>query len=245
MGDSTISSQIRVGVLLPAPNTVLEPEFYRIVPQGISVHFARLNRPLLMREDLSDVAEMNANVGKAAAEIASTHPNIVLYGCTGGSFFVGADYNLKLTQEITDITGCPAITTSTAVIEALRQLGIKRIALVTPYADALNRAETLFLSQNGFCPALVDGLGKYSDYDSGNAQDTYDHALRVAAPVRDTLDGVFISCTNYPSLSIIDRLERALRLPVVTSNQASIWYTLRQLGISTPIYDYGRLLNAF
>lgn len=208
------------------------------------MHFARLNRPLLMREDLSDVAEMNANVGRAAAELASTHPDIVLYGCTGGSFFAGAGYNLKLTQEISEITGCPAITTSTAVIEALRQLGIKRLALVTPYADALNHAETHFLLENGFDPALVHGLGRYSDYDSGAAKDTYDHALRVAAPVRDTLDGVFISCTNYPSLAVIARLEHALGLPVVTSNQASIWYTLRQLGVSTPIRDHGRLLDA-
>jgi maleate isomerase len=196
-----------------------------------------------MREDLSDILEMNANVGKAAGEIASVRPGIVLYGCTGGSFFAGPDYNQRLTEEISAATKCPAVTTSTAVLEALRRLRIKRLALVTPYADALNRAEEEFLTRNGLKVVLVNGLGRYADYDAGTEQDTFQHALHATQSVRDSLDGVFISCTNYPSLGIIERLEQALGLPVVTSNQASIWYTFSRANVFSPIKGYGKLLE--
>jgi maleate isomerase len=198
-----------------------------------------------MRQDLSDIREMNANVGTAAQQLASTHPDIMLYGCTGGSFFAGDEYNRDLAAEISSITDAPAITTTGAVTVALRRLGIERLGLITPYADALNLAEKKFLEHNAFSVAFVDGLGRYSDYDAGTEQDTFEHALSATRNFAGALDGIFISCTNYPSLGIISRLEQELDLPVVTSNLASIWYTLRQANIANRLGGYGRLLERF
>ena len=61
--------------------------------------------------------------------------------------------------------------------------------------------------------------------------------------VSEEADGLFISCTNFASPFLLDGLEKETGKPVVNSNQASLWYMLRQVGVTDPVKGYGSLLR--
>jgi maleate cis-trans isomerase len=128
------------------------------------------------------------------------------------------------------------------MVEALRALGIRRIALVTPYLDAINEAECTFLQGHGLEMTAVRGLGL-----SGQAIREVSPE-EIAALVRDAdspdAEAVFVSCTDFRAFEVIDTLERALRKPVLSSNQVTLWGILRALQRKPDLTGFGRLLAA-
>ncbi len=234
----------RVGVLLPSVNTVLEPDFYRMAPNGVTVHVSRLARSKSLRDDLPDVYRMNQQIERAAGEVASAEVDVILYGCTGGSLLEGVGYDQEIIERIEEAAGVPATTTATAVVRALTELSIKRLVVVTPYSDDLNQREKAFLEGSGFQVLSLEGLSLSTDYGTWPAERTYSFARDVAMAVHQDFDGLFVSCTNFPAIEVIQALEEDLGVSVVTSNQASIWDCLRITKVRSGINGYGRLLQS-
>lgn len=234
----------KIGVLIPSVNTVLEPDFYRMVPRGVTVHVSRLARSSALRDDLQDVYRMNQQIERAADEIASADVNVILYGCTGGSLLEGLGYDQQIIERIEEETGIEATTTATAVVRALRHLAIARLVVATPYSDDLNSMERKFLEQSGFEVLNLEGLSLSTDYASWPAERTYSFARDLATAVGLELDGIFVSCTNFPAIKVIEALEEDLGVSVVTSNQASLWDCLRIVGVRSRIRGYGHLLES-
>lgn len=236
----------RIGVLLPSVNTILEPDFYAMAPEGVTTHTARLRRSTRISEDLPgglrEIDAMNEQIEEAADSVATAQVDVILYGCTGGSFMKGPEYNRDIIASIVEQTRIRATTTSSAVVNALKQLEIRTVAVVTPRPDYINVLEKGFLEGNGVAVAKIVGLGLTSDYASYDPYKTYRFAKEVVRDCLDEIDGIFISCTNFPSIEIIEALERDTRKPVVTSNQASFWEALRLAGVNVAITGYGRLL---
>lgn len=230
----------RIGLLIPSPNTTMEPEFNQVVPEGVSVHAERMIHIWKEKEDLNEaVSMMNKDMLRAASAVATIEPNIIVYGCTGGSMLEGIGFDLQQSRLIQENTGIKAITTSTAVMSAFKKMGIKKVAVATPYIKKLNEFEKAFLEGNGFQVLNIKGLGLLPI----RIGDKYpNEAYRLAKEVDlPNADGIFISCTDFRTIEIIDMLEQDLGKPVITSNQATIWYTLINLGISKPIKGYGEL----
>ena len=96
----------RIGLLVPSINTTMETEFWRIAPQGVSVHSARIAGG---RHGTPEELRGMENASKQAAqEVAMVEPDVVVYGCTSGSFFEGPAWNRKISEQLTAITrGCP------------------------------------------------------------------------------------------------------------------------------------------
>ena len=130
---------VRVGLIIPSVNTTIEPEFARMAPEGLRA--------------------MNAEVSSAARLLASVSPKAVAYACTSGSFLEGAAALKLQIAEIGAITACPVVATSAVMIDALRALGLSRIALATPYLEVLNRIEKQYLESQGFSVVSVHSLG--------------------------------------------------------------------------------------
>ena len=233
----------RIGLLIPSLHTVAELEFHRLAPEGVSVHTERMMHIWEKEEGLEKaVTMMNEDMSRAAASVATANPDIIVYSCTGGSLYKGIGYDEKLSQEITEKTGIPAITTSTAVLTALRRLKIKKIVVATPYVEALNKIEKSFLEGNGFEILEIKGLEILPAVAIG---DRYpEEAYRLAKSI-DTpeAEGIFISCADFRTIEIIDKLESDVKKPVISSNQATAWLALRKLGISESIEGYGKLLT--
>jgi maleate cis-trans isomerase len=138
-------------------------------------------------------------------------------------------------------SGIECMTTSTAVLEALQAVAVRRIGLATPYVQWVVDAERQFFTQSGLEVVAANGLERHggSDINTIDDETIQAQALAVALP---SSDGVFISCTDLPSLALVESLEHVTGRPVITSNQATFWACARRLGIG-PIARFGGLLS--
>lgn len=231
------SHQPRIGLLVPSSNTTMEPEFYAMAPEGVTIHTARMNLTEVTPEGLFQMAE---DVGRASKLLASADVNVIVYGCTTGSLVGGVEWEENLVEGITRKTGIPALSTSGAVTQALEAVGGRKIGVATPYSEELNSLEKVFLEGHGFEVTSIRGLGLVDNLDIGvvEGETVEDLARRVSGGS----DAVFISCTNLPTIDLIERLEDALGKPVVTSNQASMWAALRELGLGG-VDGFGELMR--
>ena len=226
-------------MIVPSVNATIEPEFAWMAPPGLSFHAARV----MLRETTEEgLRAMNAEVAAAAALIASVSPDVVAYACTSGSFLNGLAGLRRQIDAITAIVGCPVVATSAALIEAMQALSIRRVALATPYLDAINQVERRFLEECGIEVVAMEGLGL-----SGMAiREVPPEAVvaLVSRADRPQAEGVFVSCTDFRALEVVDELERLLGKPVLTSNQVTLWAILRILGLPPRVAGFGRLLQS-
>jgi maleate isomerase len=216
----------------------MEPDFYAMAPEGVSTHSTRMMLRDVTPEGLESMAEDAVN----AAELLSTAGvDIIVYGCTSGSLLKGVEWEASLVERLQKATGISTITTVGAVVEALREVRAAKIAVVTPYIDELNQLERAFLEANGFSIASINGLGFTDNLDIGKVSPGEIHGLIEQTADADCL---FISCTNLPVVRMIQELEAQYNVPVITSNQASMWLALRSLG-QGPVEGYGILLQDY
>ena len=215
----------------------MEPDFYGMAPEGVSVHTARMRLDEVTPDGLIRMAD---DAEKGAALLATAGVDVIVYGCTTGSLVGGVKWEESLVRSIHENTGVRAMSTSGAVVEALRALSARRVGVATPYTDVLNRLETEFLEDHGFQVAAIEGLGLVNNLEIGRVERGVIEGLVEA--VAGEADTIFVSCTNLPALNLIDGLERRHGRPVVTSNQASLWAALRDSGVKE-ITGYGELLR--
>lgn len=229
----------RVGIILPSVNVLMEPEYYKLGIKGIHFHTTRV---MLTETTPEALKKMEEDLDYAIKLISSVKPHVVAYACTSGSFIGGLDWDKGIIKKIQDSLGCPAITTSSAMIDALKHLKIKRPVVVTPYIDEINKMEKKFLVENGFDVVNIMGM-QIIDADILHAQtpeQIYEFALKADRP---DADGMFISCTDFRGMEVAEKLEKQLGKPVVTSNQVTLWWILEALDIKCRIEGKGTLLQ--
>jgi maleate isomerase len=225
----------RVGLIVPSSNTTMECELWSALPEGISLHTTRMPLTDVNVESL-EIMEASPNVKL----LMDAEVDCILFGCTSGSLIKGREYNRKKSADIERELGIPFITTSTAVIEALKAVDAKMVSVVTPYIDEVNEKEKKFLEENGFSILSIKGMGIERNVEIGKVtpQAVYNFAANSKG------DCLFISCTNLRTFEIIETLEKDIGIPVVTSNQASLWFSLNRMGIKERLEDLGSLWRA-
>lgn len=229
--------RLRIGLLVPSSNTTMEPEFNRMVPRDISIHTARMRLEEVTPEEL---VKMAVEAESAASLLATADVDVLVYGCTTGSLIGGTEWEERLVSSIEEESGIPTLSTSRAVVDALKAVGGRSVAVATPYTDDLNRLEYAFLESSGIEVTTIQGLGLVSNLEIGRTE-----GVVVEDLVREVAEGadiLFISCTNLPTISLIEKLENELRKPIITSNQASLWAALRGSEVAE-ISGYGVLLK--
>lgn len=228
----------RIGLIVPSSNTVNEPEFQAQLPTGVSLHTARLPLDDVTADSLQTMAD---NTEECADLLAAADVDIIAYGCTTGSLVKGPGYDEEIETRITNHTGIPAVATAAAIKRAFDELGLSQLIIITPYIDDLNQREEAFLNSAGYDVIAIDGIGHTDNLHIGreHPETAYQMAKELAA---DEADGVFISCTNYRTFEIIESLEADIGIPVVTSNQATLWNILQELEIP-PAHPLGQLIT--
>ena len=228
----------RLGIMVPSVNKTMEPELYRLTPEGVSLHFSRIRQ---VEDTLEQLGRMIEDVPRAAIELADAGVNIIAFRCTTGSLVKGPGYDQEIIQKIEGSVHIRATTTATAVVEALKELGIVRLSVATPYKEWLNEKEKEFLEAHGFEVISIKGLGCLGPE---TADVPSERVYRLAKDVyRPRADGVFISCTDLQSIDILEYLEHDIKKPVISSNQATMWIMLRMAEVRDKIVGYGRLLT--
>ena len=142
----------RVGVLVPTTNQTFEPDFYRVAPPGVTIHTGRM-----WLDSSGGVTAMNNDIERVVPYVASAKVELMIYACTGGSFAGGPGFDKQLTARMEKAADVPAIVTSSAMVEALRELGLRRLSVASPYNKESNQKLRAFLEGNGFEVLNVDG----------------------------------------------------------------------------------------
>ena len=239
---STYAPRAKLGLIVPPTNTVNEAEWSRMMPEGVTFHTHRM--PLH--------ADTTSEKGKAALMddldhvfglLKQARVDAIAYACTAGSMINPV---ASLPDSLRQRNGVEAVTTSAAIVAALKTLGARRLSVATPYADRLNEHETHFLEENGFVVEKLIGLGIGADGPADYIRIAETPIDKVAAHARAAFvpgsDALLITCTDFPTLPLIAGLESEFGVPLVTSNQATFWAMLRAAGINDRFGRFGRLL---
>ncbi len=243
----------RLGAVVPSSNTTVEGEFGRAVSRGVSVQTARMSLESVTVDELDSMAD---EAVECAERLSHANVDVVAYACTTGSLIHGAGFDSDLEKSLSETAGVPAVATALSVKRALNALGANRIAVVTPYSDELNDRERSYLDESGFEVAEIEGRDIEANTEIGRLrpEDAYRQVQGVVSASKsnsvaksksgpdaaasdseldaDAVDAVFVSCTNYRTFPAIEALEADLGVPVVTSNQATLWDALREVGVA-------------
>ena len=224
------------GVLIPSTNTTVEIEC-RLLPATYQAHFGRLKSSgggSFSPSRDEDVDYQSHLLGTAKVEL-------VILAQTSASLFAD-DYDDVVTKRMSSGAGAPAITSAQAVGRAVRALGARRVAIVSPYSEAVNeRAARYFKAKHGLDTVALEGFGATDAYAIGklgpqNARDAF------AKIDRPEIEAFVVPGGNFPTMASIAAWEREFGKPVVTTNQASFWAMLRAFASSERLAGFGRLL---
>ena len=224
----------RIGVLVPSTNTAVEADYQRTVAvaKGITIHGQRL---LIPEGELSAafLDEMNKDLDKSIATLNTARVDIMAYCCTSGSFYKGPGWDEDVLNKIGELAGVKAVATSPAVLEALHDAEAQRLSVATPYPDWTNERLKDYLEKQGFEVLNVagDARARQGGHSFVNDQDPAEIARFVIDNHNPEADVIFCSCTAWRSMEAIPEIEKATGKKVITSNQATVWATLKALQI--------------
>jgi maleate isomerase/arylmalonate decarboxylase len=237
---SAYSDRAKIGLIVPPTNTVNEAEWGRMMPDGVTFHTVRM--PLHPPGHGTTIDTVAKDIAAKAGELTPAGVDVVAYACTAGSMVTPPD---SLCEAASALAQVPVVTTAAAIVAALRSLGARRLSIATPYHDALNGHEVAFLEAAGFEVLAIAGLGIGANGPSDYPLIARTPLDRVKAHARSVFvpgsDALLITCTDFPTLPLIAPLERELGVPVVTSNQATLWQALHTAGIRDAVADAGVL----
>ncbi len=240
----TTAERKRIGLLVPTRNRTMEDDFAGWMPRSVAMNTMRMYHPPEQPATMAERLQiMDDHVGESARLLAMVRPDVIAFGCTSGSFLHGLGWDQKIVEEIQAASGgIPTVATARCVVDALNELGVKKVAAASPYPPEINERLKKFLADAGFEVVSFDYEDgrKVGDVDIFDPEVVFELGKRVDRP---EAEAIFISCTNLRAAAIIDRLEKETGKPVVTSNQATFWACLRELGINEPIPGAGRLLR--
>jgi hypothetical protein len=134
----SLGFRFKFGVIAPSTNTSVQPEFDAMRPYGVTNHFSRIHIPdmkVANDRDFENLVKAIADAQEVAIDSVMTcHPQHVIMGMSGETFWDGADGAEKLLKRMEERAGVKVTMGSHACWEALKTLGnIKRIAVITPY----------------------------------------------------------------------------------------------------------------
>jgi maleate isomerase len=229
----------RIGLLIPSSSSTQEPEFARALPATVTVHATRLPLTKIQADQTARVIE---DIETESRKLADAEVDVIALPATAPSSRQGAGGDQEIIKRITAATGKPATTASTAMLEALKRLGARRLVLGAPWSQTVNQSVVAFLTANGYDVLDNQALGHVDNLEVGRLDETtaYEMGRRVDRPDADI---VMLACGNWRTMGVIDRLERELGKPVVSTNLLTLWSALRLCGGVERIEGYGSLLR--
>jgi maleate cis-trans isomerase len=225
------------GVLIPSTNTTVEMES-RLLPSSYQAHFGRL---MTSRPGATFSSPRDDDLDYQSRLLGTAKVELIILAQTSASVFVD-DYDEIVTARMSAGAGAPAITSAQAIGRAVRALGVRRIGLVSPYSETVNRrAAALFARKHGLETVALEGFGATDSYAIGNLGP--ENARNAFARIdRPEIEAFVVPGGNFPTMASIAEWEREFKKPVVTTNQASFWAMLVMLNTGGKIPGYGRLL---
>jgi maleate isomerase len=244
----------RVGLLVPSSNTTMETEVPALLrarererPEDtFTFHSARLRMEDVTPEALR---EMNEQTERATMELADLRPNVVATACLVAIMAQGPGSHRAAQAEIESIlerehASAPVVSSAGALVDALHELGARKIGIVAPYLEELTRLVVAYVEDAGIEVADAISL-EVPDNRAVAALDPHDleeHWRRLDLRGCDAL--VLSACVQMRSLEVLDEVERRSELPTVSAATATTWAVLRALDLEPIAPGAGALLRA-
>ena len=247
-----VATQARIGVLTPHLDPVPETELQTMAPHGVSIHAARV--PLgMVGADGEIIPRIGPDAAKAFSEppevdhavsmLSPLEPKAIIYAFTSSSYILGSQNDAQLTTRLEDRSnGAPIVIQTVALVSALRAVGARTVALIHPpwYTAELDELGSTYFGNSGF-EVLYHGSAKLrSDYGDILPEQLYEWAI---ACVPDSADSLVIGGGGFRAIGAIEALEKKLERPVLSANQASLWYALKVAGVTSQVKGYGRVFD--
>ena len=232
----------RFGHVSPGLHDTQGLEFNRLLPDGVMV----VSTTMTVVQTLADAEFEQAfsMMEQRALALAREEVSAIVVGGDPIFCLKGIGSHQRIIDAIYAKTGIPTSTSISASMDALKSLKVKRLALATPFSTEKNESLRRYLDGSGFEVLAVKGLGVTRNVDFTRVP--FDASYRMAVESfreAEKAEGIYISCPRWPVVMNIDRLEKDLGVPVITSTQAMAWFGLKSLGIKEPIKGYGTLLE--
>ncbi len=214
-----MSDALRVGLMVPINNTTMERELLAWLPAGSTCSTQRIPRGkgLLTKESLPEYVAQALTLAKAFDDPAV---DVVAYGCTAAGFISGPAGDAALQSDLAAITGKNVVTTARSMVLALQDIGATKIALVTPYPDAVNTQLKAFLADGGIAVKRFNSFYAQNTDELGRIE-----SHQVAKLARETMDddceAMFIGCSQLPTYEVLGDLEREFGRPTFSSIQVT------------------------
>jgi maleate isomerase len=211
---------LRIGLIVPSSNTVMEPDFHRHLGGAGLVSTTRIFLEDVTRE--AEVKMLEEDLPLAIQRMRTTAPDVVVFGCTSAGALGTLAHDDGIAALIEKETGARAVTVLRAVLTRLSAIQPKHVAVFTPYIEDLTTSIARSLAEAGYPPIKAAGMGIRANLDIGRV--TPQEIIRfveeqVAGQIPDC---VFLSCTNWRAIEAIEPLRKKLGIPVISSNQAAI-----------------------
>lgn len=243
----------RVGMIVPSSNVTMETELPALFrrreerrrDERFTFHSSRMRLKQVTPEALR---EMNTQTDRCATELADAECDVVATACLVAIMAQGPGFHCEAERQIGDALAAegsqaPVVSSAGALIDALTALGARRIALVAPYLRPLTRLVAEYIEDRGV--AVTDTLSlEVADNLAVARLDPaalLEHWQRLDLTGCDAL--VLSACVQMPSLPVIDAVEQACGIPVLSAATATAFSILRALGLPSEIPDAGRLLS--
>lgn len=220
----------RIGLIVPANNSVIEPELWSMLPPQVAIYSTRLRA----KGDLTPAAvrAMEGDVAEAVAAIASTNVDVIAYCDMVTTFIMETGWNERAVERIRTATGIPAMSAWTAMRDALAQINARRIAIGTPYPQGIHALAAPFFAERGFTvvsDATLDILAMREVPTVGRSRL---EGLIRCLDLRGC-DALVLLATDLPTFECLNDLEHELGLAILGSNQTLLWRALKFLGLVT------------
>ncbi|MEM7294198.1 MAG: Asp/Glu racemase [Pseudomonadota bacterium] len=245
MASQPTRGRARLGVLVPFTNSNLEADLGLLCPPGVTFHAMRLGGYDI--DEVPDGDQMGAmakvDLEEALRLLAGVRPDVMLYGCTSATLTHGPEFDRQLAAQCQAQWSIPMITAASALVRSLHLLAITKVGFASPYVKSLNDDAIDFLRTEGIETVsrhdLQEDLGNYGQSEVTPEQ-VVEFACRADSP---DAQAVVLSCTDMRAVEAVDRIEAELKKPVVTSNQAMMYWALQHTGVSSSEVQCGRLFE--
>ncbi len=239
--DPGIATRAAIGLIVLATDQTIEHEFRKVLDlPGVAFFESRIpNSATITPETLKEMEALIAD--RSAVILPGATLDVIAFGCTSASMVIGEE---KVFAQIRAARPGVACTTPiTAAFAAFDALGAKRIGVLTPYRDDINRFMREYITARGYAVPVFGSFNEENDDIVARIapESIREGIARIAA--EGGVDAVFISCTNLRLAECAREIEREIGLPVTSSNHAMAWHCLRLAGVDDRLPAFGRLFE--
>jgi arylmalonate decarboxylase len=230
-----------VGLIFPPANYPIPPDAGRLYPAGVKFIGNGLGFNGMTIESYNEAIP---RAMPRAQELAAQGAKLISVFGSSITFYKGAAFNKELTDEVTKLTGLPATTQSNGLVDGLKHVNAKRVAVATAYTDIVTDRLRVFLSEHGFEVMSTKGLG-YERVPEGAATPELLTQLGIDAfKMAAKPDAIVLSCGGLRTLDVIVPLENATGVPVVSSTPHGLWHCARMVGVKNKVEGFGMVMAA-